>query len=380
MTAARSTGRYDKRPTVVVPGAHRVWIGADAWLQVDRHASDGGPGPPWSSSTPTPASTSPNSSAAIRAALPDYAVIDVEDAAARPIAEIDELIAPQPHRRPGLRCHQPPHPRRVLRRRAPRRHRRRRVRDASTPPCSSAGAPPWSPVPTPRPLVLADLARWEIQQRQRARRTELALRQRRRGQAAQVQARLLRRVAHRRPAQARPVRPRSTSCSTATPSAQRDGGSLITGDAFRAGARRPPSRAPFRVVPFFDPGVWGGQWMKDESRPRRRRRTTTPGASTACPRRTRCCSRPAAASSRSRRWTWCSADPRELLGDTDLRPLRRRVPDPVRLPRHHGRRQPLAAGAPADGLHPATRSACPTPRTRATTCSTPPTTPWSTSG
>ena len=36
---------------------------------------------------------------------------------------------------------------------------------------------------------------------------------------------------------------------------------LITGDAFRAGLERASTR-PFRVMPFFDPGVWGGQWMK----------------------------------------------------------------------------------------------------------------------
>lgn len=36
---------------------------------------------------------------------------------------------------------------------------------------------------------------------------------------------------------------------------------LITGDAFRE-ALTATSQRPFRVVPYFDPGVWGGQWMK----------------------------------------------------------------------------------------------------------------------
>lgn len=36
---------------------------------------------------------------------------------------------------------------------------------------------------------------------------------------------------------------------------------LITGKALR-GALQQTTRQPFRVVPFFDPGVWGGQWMK----------------------------------------------------------------------------------------------------------------------
>jgi len=37
---------------------------------------------------------------------------------------------------------------------------------------------------------------------------------------------------------------------------------MLAGDAFRAGLAA-ASRRPFRVVPFFDPGPWGGQWMKE---------------------------------------------------------------------------------------------------------------------
>ena len=36
---------------------------------------------------------------------------------------------------------------------------------------------------------------------------------------------------------------------------------LLTGSAFREGLAHTCTR-PFRLVPFFDPGVWGGQWMK----------------------------------------------------------------------------------------------------------------------
>lgn len=37
---------------------------------------------------------------------------------------------------------------------------------------------------------------------------------------------------------------------------------LITGDAFRD-ALDGAVRRPFRVVPYFDPGVWGGHWMQE---------------------------------------------------------------------------------------------------------------------
>jgi mannose-6-phosphate isomerase class I len=37
---------------------------------------------------------------------------------------------------------------------------------------------------------------------------------------------------------------------------------MITGEALLAGLKKAVTR-PFSVVPFFDPGSWGGQWMKD---------------------------------------------------------------------------------------------------------------------
>ena len=37
---------------------------------------------------------------------------------------------------------------------------------------------------------------------------------------------------------------------------------MITGQAFRKALKDTAGR-PFRTVPYFDPGVWGGQWMKE---------------------------------------------------------------------------------------------------------------------
>ena len=38
---------------------------------------------------------------------------------------------------------------------------------------------------------------------------------------------------------------------------------MITGEEFRDALRKTAHR-PFRLVPYFDPGVWGGQWMKEK--------------------------------------------------------------------------------------------------------------------
>ena len=37
---------------------------------------------------------------------------------------------------------------------------------------------------------------------------------------------------------------------------------MITGGQFRSGLKQAVNQ-PFRLVPYFDPGVWGGQWMKE---------------------------------------------------------------------------------------------------------------------
>ena len=109
-------------------------------------------------------------------------------------------------------------------------------------------------------LVYADLARWEIQQRFRrgelgnwgvANLTEDVLRRYKR--AFFVEWRVFDR--HKTPLLQRANFVLDTN--------QAGSPKLVAGAAFHAGLQQ-ATQQPFRVVPFFDPGVWGGQWMKQQ--------------------------------------------------------------------------------------------------------------------
>jgi mannose-6-phosphate isomerase class I len=113
--------------------------------------------------------------------------------------------------------------------------------------------------PDPDVLILADLARWEIQRRQRAQQIgsfpagdihESAAAKYKR--AYFVDWRVADRI--KRPLVDRIDYLLDTN-DLAAPK-------MCTGEAFRAGLRGALLR-PFRVVPFFDPGPWGGQWMRE---------------------------------------------------------------------------------------------------------------------
>jgi mannose-6-phosphate isomerase class I len=108
-------------------------------------------------------------------------------------------------------------------------------------------------------LVYCDLARWEIQQRQRAGKisnlglsnsTERPSLKYKRGYfvdwraADRVKKSLL------------------TKIDFLVDTNQSDRPKLISGADFRRGLKNAVS-GPFRVVPLFDPGPWGGQWMKE---------------------------------------------------------------------------------------------------------------------
>ncbi len=109
-------------------------------------------------------------------------------------------------------------------------------------------------------LIYADLPRWEIQQRMRSgelgnwgadNADEEMLRRYKR--AFFVEWRVFDR--HKTPLLRRMDYLLDTT--------RRDTPALVSGDALRAGLVQTTQR-PFRVMPFFDPGVWGGQWMKEK--------------------------------------------------------------------------------------------------------------------
>jgi len=108
-------------------------------------------------------------------------------------------------------------------------------------------------------LVYADMARWQIQARQR--RHELdSLGVHDRGERASRQYKRAFfvdwRAADRRKRALLPSI--DWLLDTNDPAVPK----LVSGEDFRRGLALTVAR-PFRVVPFFDPGPWGGQWMKE---------------------------------------------------------------------------------------------------------------------
>ncbi|MEG0366799.1 MAG: mannose-6-phosphate isomerase, partial [Coprobacillus sp.] len=111
----------------------------------------------------------------------------------------------------------------------------------------------------PDVYVYADMARWEIQQRYRAgdipnwkgkNYNEDPLRKLKRGYFFEW------RVADRY------KKRRFNKFDFILDTNLKNSPKMITGKAFKAGLKETVHQ-PFRVVPFFDPGVWGGQWMKE---------------------------------------------------------------------------------------------------------------------
>jgi mannose-6-phosphate isomerase class I len=109
-------------------------------------------------------------------------------------------------------------------------------------------------------LVYADLARWEIQQRYRSKEfgnwranneDEDILRKYKRGFFVEW------RTADRL------KRSLLEQADYYLDTNRKDDPRMVTGEALFAGIRETVSR-PFRLVPYFDPGVWGGHWLEEK--------------------------------------------------------------------------------------------------------------------
>lgn len=113
--------------------------------------------------------------------------------------------------------------------------------------------------PNPDILIYADLPRWEIQQRQRSNRIfNLAIENRHESSGLRYKRGYFLdwRVADRIKKEL--LSKMDFLLDTTDPRTPK----MVTGDTLRAALKLATTR-PFRVVPFFDPGPWGGQWMRE---------------------------------------------------------------------------------------------------------------------
>ncbi|WP_026931067.1 class I mannose-6-phosphate isomerase [Glycomyces tenuis] len=259
-------GRYVKRPTVPLPADARVLTGAKAWVRAAETAADRAAGrAPLLVVDAYPGADLPLIAEAVAEALPQWHLVDVEEAAALPIELIDARIADNltDDRVFGVLSHAAVDSFYD----AERLDKLAVEVDGDDRPVVLLG---WGAdlvarrTGAPYALVLADMARWEIQLRQRAGAAnwraenpdEDQLRKYKRGFFVEW------RVAdrHKRTLFDRVDFVLDANAIGAAEGHPREAG-MITGDAFRAAVAN-AAHAPLRVVPFFDPGVWGGQWMK----------------------------------------------------------------------------------------------------------------------
>jgi len=113
--------------------------------------------------------------------------------------------------------------------------------------------------PDPDLFIYADMARWEIQMRMRAGEVDnIGVQNRSEGIEKQykhgyfVDWRICDRL----------KKASFPAWNFVLDTTKGDEPKMLSAESFREGLRQAVNR-PFSVVPFFDPGPWGGQWMKD---------------------------------------------------------------------------------------------------------------------
>ena len=248
---------YEKLPTVPLPAGSEVLVGDDAWKAAMDIASVV-TGHPLIAVDVYPGGDVAAIAARIRAALPDAEVIDVEEAAAADPAAIDALIGRNltDDRVFGVMSHFTVDEFYDADRLAALQQR---VDERSAPTVLVGWGADLAARRRADALVLVDMARWEIQQRMRAGASNWrahngdldVLRKYKRGFFVEWRAA----DRHKRTLFDRVD-------LLVDGNAAPDAADAVRGADFR-GALAGATARPFRVVPFFDPGVWGGQWMKN---------------------------------------------------------------------------------------------------------------------
>ncbi len=109
-------------------------------------------------------------------------------------------------------------------------------------------------------VVYADLSRWEIQTRQREHRSGNIGVPNKNASASELYRRSFFVDWRAADNEKKALLPRINFLLDAHVTGQPK---MISGDTLR-GALRKTIQGPFRVVPFFDPGPWGGHWMKEQ--------------------------------------------------------------------------------------------------------------------
>jgi mannose-6-phosphate isomerase class I len=244
---------YDKHPTTVVDD-HPSWGSADFWTELSGEAFVRNPVPVIAVDC-YPGVEIAELLRLFEAEAEGWQVIDVEEFAARPIAEIDRAIAPYLTDDRVFGVVSPLSISAFYEASALERLAAMLVSRSEPVVLVGWGA---SLVPGSNLLVLADLARWEIQTRQRAgapnwrssNTDQDILTKYKRGFFVEWRAA----DAHKLAVFERVDYWLDTNRGLADLT-------LTTAAAVAAGFEKTVG-GPFRVVPFFDPGVWGGQWMK----------------------------------------------------------------------------------------------------------------------
>ena len=247
---------YVKLPTVSLPEGSEVLVGDEAWRAAMDVASTA-TGHPLVAVDVYPGADVAAIADRIRQVLPEAVVIDVEDEAAADRAVIDALIARNltDDRVFGVMSHFTVDEFYDAQRFAALQ---RRIEERTGPTVIVGWGADLAAGRRADALVLVDLARWEIQQRLRSGATnwradngdEDILRKYKRGFFVEW------RTADRHK---RTLFDRIDLLVDGN--AALDVAGAVRGVDFRQ-ALSDAATAPFRVVPFFDPGVWGGQWMK----------------------------------------------------------------------------------------------------------------------